>query len=95
MPQSFGCEVLPGQHSTDFSRSSFSGQLIYGGNCSPFYFFLLDDKVMIGESRDLREVRHAQDLVPLGESLQAAADTLCRYAADPGVHLIKDERPAF
>ena len=47
-----------------------------------------------GERRDLRDVRHAEDLVVRREAAQLLADDLGHAPADPGVHLVEDERAA-
>ena len=44
--------------------------------------------------RDLRQVRDAQHLEPLGQPLQPAADDVGHRAADAGVHLVEDQRLA-
>ena len=53
----------------------------------------LDDKqVAVGERRDLRQVRHDDDLVAAGQHRQAAAYLDRRLAADPGVDLVEDHQ---
>ncbi len=53
---------------------------------------LLDAEVPLGERRDLRQVGDAQDLAPLGQRAQLAADRARRLAADARVDLVEDER---
>ena len=45
---------------------------------------------MIGEGRDLRQVRDAQHLVAAGERAELASHHLGHRAADAGVDLVED-----
>ena len=46
----------------------------------------------VGEGRDLRQVRDAQDLMEARQLFQLAADDLGNGAADARVHLVENHR---
>ena len=49
------------------------------------------DKMSVGESRDLRQMRDAKNLVFRREFRENAADTLGHRPADPGINLVEDD----
>ena len=55
---------------------------------------LLDAEVVVGDARDLRQVRDREHLSALGEPLQRRGDGVRGHAADAGVDLVEDERLA-
>jgi hypothetical protein len=54
----------------------------------------LDAEVVVGDARDLRQVRDREHLSALGEPLQRRGDGVRGHAADAGVDLVEDERLA-
>ena len=55
---------------------------------------LLDAQVLVGDARDLRQVRDGQHLRPPGEPAQDVGHPVRGDAADPGVDLVEDHRLA-
>jgi hypothetical protein len=59
--------------------------------CAPGFLGLLDHQLRVGERRDLREVRHHQDLASCGESFQAFPNRKGGGSPDPSVDLIEHQ----
>ena len=51
-------------------------------------------KCVVGDARDLREVRDREHLRPLREALERGGDRMCGHAADARVDLVEHERLA-
>ncbi len=60
---------------------------------SPAGDFLPHGEVTVPRGRDLRQVRHDENLLVRSQGPELASDGLGRRTGDPGVHLVEDERP--
>jgi hypothetical protein len=85
-------QLLPRQHPPNFARAALAVQFFDSGHSAPLALALLHALMMIRESRDLRQVRHAQNLIRGGEFLQPPSDALRRAAADARVHFVEHQR---
>ena len=52
---------------------------------------LFDDEVLIGEGRNLRQVRHAQNLLAAAEGFELLADSFSGAASDANVDFVEDQ----
>ncbi len=80
-----------GEHAGDLLDALLRGEAGDGGFGAASLFGLGDQEVLIGESRDLREVRDANDLLGGGEGLEFAANGLGGAASDADVNLVEDQ----
>jgi hypothetical protein len=80
------------QHPRDFVGALSLLELADDAASRTAALLFLDMKMAIGERRDLRQMRDAQNLVILRQLLQHAADHLRNLAADTRVDLVEDHR---
>ncbi len=84
---------LPRQHARDLLDPLPALEATHRGDGAAAHAALLGQEVAVGQRRDLRHVRHAEDLIRLRQRAQLLADDLGDPAADAGVDLVEDERP--
>ena len=80
-----------GDHAGDFFGAFLRGEEADGGLGAALLLLLLDEKVLIGEGGDLREVGDAEDLLDAREGFELLADGFGGAATDADVDFVKDE----
>src|SRR5579875_2775076 len=83
------------RRSADHARDLFGAfgrsQQTNGGVRAPLLLLLLNQEVLIGEGRDLRQVGHAKHLLDARQSLQLAPDRFRRAPANPDIDFVEDQ----
>ncbi len=80
-PRSLG-QLRAGQHARHFLGAFFPGNLTDSGLRAARGLTFLDQVVVIGKGRDLRQVSNAEHLIPFSKRLQLLPDRLSRTSSD-------------
>ncbi len=93
MPERGLRDLFSGEHPGDLVHPLPAFEEPHGRDRAPLLLLLLGTEVTVGQRRDLRHVRHAENLSALPQRAELLSNGLRRPAPDPRVHLVEDERP--